>query len=320
MNDAARRALGELLGPRYTHPELAPANERELLGALQILEAHRARREVRLSRRAFNRLEPVETVSGLVTAGAGVTLARIEAHAALQDLSLGPLTPASAAQELGAFLEGPLGGLRAAIGGRLEPLALAIEVLLPDGARYRSHPSPRSAAGPDLKGLFLGGEGRFGLVLSAQLRLYPRPPERRWLRLQAPDARRLTRALRRAVAAGAWIARAVLRGQLGYVELIGSSRGVERDERTVALAWEALGGSCRVEEPPSGAPLAHEQELGWEAILARLAEGGEVRLHRLTIESAVVEVDAPLAPAAWEGEWSALAQALDARSNQGGTA
>lgn len=322
MSEAAYKALSAYLGPRFSSQTrtLSPSNERELLGALELLSTHglRLHEDIRLSRRAFGRIDPVDTLSGVVASAAGATLAEIEAHAQKQDLTLGPLPPSCASLQLGDFLEGPLGGLRAAVGGRLEPLALALEVLLPDGTRYRSHPSPRSAAGPDLKGLFLGTGGRFGVLLGAQVRLHARPSDRRWLRIEAPDARSLTIGLRRAVGAGAWLSHALLAFNSGFVEVIGSARGVERDLKTTAVELAQVGGSVRDEERPAHPALAHDVELGWRDVVARLEARRPLTLHRITIESVVAESSEALAPAKWTGDWSALGDAVDARKLLGG--
>lgn len=59
--------------------------------------------------------------------------------------------------------------------GNIEDILLALEVVLPDGQVIRTRPTPRAAAGPDLRQLFLGSEGTLGIVTEVTLSLRARP-------------------------------------------------------------------------------------------------------------------------------------------------
>ena len=59
--------------------------------------------------------------------------------------------------------------------GGIETLVAGLEVVLPDGRVLDIKPVPRSASGPGLMGLFLGAEGRFGIVTRVDLRVIPQP-------------------------------------------------------------------------------------------------------------------------------------------------
>jgi alkyldihydroxyacetonephosphate synthase len=59
--------------------------------------------------------------------------------------------------------------------GNIEDLVLALEVVLPDGAILRTRETPRAAAGPDLRQLFLGSEGTLGVVTEVTFSLRPLP-------------------------------------------------------------------------------------------------------------------------------------------------
>ncbi len=60
--------------------------------------------------------------------------------------------------------------------GNIEDLVLALEVVLPDGAVLRTRETPRAAAGPDLRQLFLGSEGTLGVVTEVTFSLRELPP------------------------------------------------------------------------------------------------------------------------------------------------
>ena len=62
--------------------------------------------------------------------------------------------------------------------GSIEDLVLALEVVLPDGSVLRTRETPRAAAGPDLRQLFMGSEGTLGVVSEVTFSLRPLPEAR----------------------------------------------------------------------------------------------------------------------------------------------
>ncbi len=59
--------------------------------------------------------------------------------------------------------------------GSIEDLVLALEVVLPDGSVLRTRETPRAAAGPDLRQIFMGSEGTLGIVTEVTFSLRPLP-------------------------------------------------------------------------------------------------------------------------------------------------
>jgi alkyldihydroxyacetonephosphate synthase len=59
--------------------------------------------------------------------------------------------------------------------GSIEDLVLALEVVLPDGSIIRTRETPRAAAGPDLRQIFMGSEGTLGVVTELTFALRPLP-------------------------------------------------------------------------------------------------------------------------------------------------
>jgi alkyldihydroxyacetonephosphate synthase len=59
--------------------------------------------------------------------------------------------------------------------GNIEDVVLALEVVLPDGSLLKTRATPRAAAGPDLRQLFLGSEGSLGVVTEVTFSLRPLP-------------------------------------------------------------------------------------------------------------------------------------------------
>lgn len=300
-SEGLRQALMDFLGDRYEEGPagvvLVPANERELLGTLRLLRERggQVHRDATISRRRFDAVGAVNAASGLLQVGAGVRLSAIESIANAAERSLGPISPGALAVELAEYLEGPYAGLRSIPGGRLEPICTALTGVMPQGHLYTSRSSPRSATGPDLDALFLGLGGRAGLVLGATVRLFPRPTAARTVTYSFTAARLLVVAMRRALADGCWFerARAEQRGDrfLLEVKVIGNAEGVERD--VSSLAQRVSQGSGRTAghrvERSTGSPANPEREASWEAIEAALDMGASLALHRMSIDSAVVE-------------------------------
>jgi alkyldihydroxyacetonephosphate synthase len=86
--------------------------------------------------------------------------------------------------------------------GNVEDLVLALEVVLPDGTLLRTRETPRAAAGPDLRQLFLGSEGTLGVVTEVTFSLRPLPEASRGQSFHFADLAAGLEALRLLLSAG----------------------------------------------------------------------------------------------------------------------
>jgi alkyldihydroxyacetonephosphate synthase len=68
-------------------------------------------------------------------------------------------------------------GYRAGKYGSMGEQVLGLEVVLANGEILRTRAVPKSSAGIDLNALFIGGEGCFGVVTEAAIRIFVRPEE-----------------------------------------------------------------------------------------------------------------------------------------------
>ena len=66
-------------------------------------------------------------------------------------------------------------GYRAGIYGSMGEQVLGLEAILPNGKILRTRAVQKSSAGIDLNALLVGGEGCFGIVTEATLRMFPKP-------------------------------------------------------------------------------------------------------------------------------------------------
>lgn len=121
----------------------------------------------------LDRIVSVDGATGLARVEAGCAVAALEAAALRAGCTLGPMLPSVRAGSIGAWLGGPTRGERAVPGSRRERVALSISTVLPDGRIAEGRAAPRSAMGPDLTYLSLGGAGRLGVIAAAWMRLFP---------------------------------------------------------------------------------------------------------------------------------------------------
>lgn len=328
-------ALGALAVPGPNGPALVPASTRQLTDALQILASQNAalHRHASLSLSALSQVTRLEPQGGTVEAGAGLTLASLDTALSEQQLTLGPLSPRARDLTLGQFLEGPDAGLRAIPGGRLEPLCLAITAVLPDGRVYRSHPSPRSAAGPDLVALLLGGHRRLGIVTEAVVRCFPFATARRSQVFSFPSADAFVTAMLAALSDGVLFESVRVETRAGRVQVelncLGTTEGVDRDFNTLdRRAFDVGGrptGRLSSEFPAAGTTPGvawEERESRWDAVRAAVAAGNPVALYRLAIVSVIARGDVEGMPlnttVAWPASTAALPAAIDPRGVLGG--
>ncbi len=157
--------------------------------------------EVVLSTERLTAIGEVDTVAGTVTAGAGVTLAGLQEHAAEHGLVV-PIDLASKdTATIGGCVATNAGGVNVVGYGMTRQHVRALEVVLADGTALRlSTDLVKDNAGYDLKHLFVGSEGTLGVVTSATLALRPAPSGRTGAFCAVADtdaALRLLDALRR---------------------------------------------------------------------------------------------------------------------------
>ena len=69
-------------------------------------------------------------------------------------------------------------GYRGGLYGSMGDQVLGLEAVLPNGEVLRIRAVPKSSAGIDLKSLFIGGEGCFGIITEATIRIFPAPEKR----------------------------------------------------------------------------------------------------------------------------------------------
>jgi D-lactate dehydrogenase (cytochrome) len=131
-------------------------------------------RAIVLSLARMNAIRDIDPLSYTMTAEAGVVLAQAQAAAATHNMLMPLSLGAEGSCQIGGNLATNAGGKSALRYGTARDLVLGLEVVLPDGRIWNGLRALRKDnTGGDLRQLFLGSEGRFGVITAAVLSLKP---------------------------------------------------------------------------------------------------------------------------------------------------
>jgi FAD/FMN-containing dehydrogenase len=135
--------------------------------------------EVLLSLTRLTDLDPVDDVEAQVTAGAGVTLERLQEHARAAGLDFGVDLAARSAATVGGLVATNAGGIRVLRYGSMRAQVAGLAAVLADGTVVsRLSGLAKDNTGYDLTQLLVGSEGTLGIVTRVRLRLVPLLPAR----------------------------------------------------------------------------------------------------------------------------------------------
>lgn len=133
---------------------------------------------------ALDQIRRIDEENLTVTAQAGVFLAKLEAWLHKKGYICGHYPQSIDVATVGGLVATRSAGQFSTRYGNIEDLLVGLEAVLPDGRPVQVNPVPRWAAGPDLRGLWLGSEGTLGVITEVTLKIFPRPAER-WLQAYA---------------------------------------------------------------------------------------------------------------------------------------
>lgn len=121
-------------------------------------------------------IRSVDTDSMLLDVRAGTFGDRLEATLrGDHGVTLGHWPQSIALSTVGGWLACRSAGQLSNRYGKIEDLAVGLDVALADGTVIHTGGAPRAAVGPDLNQVFIGSEGTLGVILGARLRLHPLP-------------------------------------------------------------------------------------------------------------------------------------------------
>ena len=146
-------------------------------------------------------LEAFDRASGLATFGAGTRGPELEVALADRGMTLGHFPQSWELSTLGGWIATRSAGQESLGYGRIEALVAGLDLVAP-GGRLEVPALPASAAGPDLRQLVLGSEGRFGVITRATVRVRPLPEDQRVEAILLPSWQGGVEASRELVQAG----------------------------------------------------------------------------------------------------------------------
>jgi FAD/FMN-containing dehydrogenase len=130
-----------------------------------------------LSTRRLHELAPVDPLSAQVTAGAGVTIAELRAHATAAGLDYGVDLASRDSATVGGTIATNAGGIHTIRYGPTRDQLLGVEAVLADGSAVsRLSGLTADNTGYDLAQLLAGSEGTLAVITAARLRLWPAEP------------------------------------------------------------------------------------------------------------------------------------------------
>jgi alkyldihydroxyacetonephosphate synthase len=125
----------------------------------------------------LDRLVSVDPVSRTATLEAGVRAPDAERMLGEHGLTVGHFPQSFEYATIGGFAATRSSGQHSAGYGRFDEMVVALRVATPGGT-VEAGRAPRSAAGPDLRQLFLGSEGTLGVITSVTVRVQPAPAQK----------------------------------------------------------------------------------------------------------------------------------------------
>ena len=141
---------------------------------------------VTLDLRRLDEMHWLDELSGEAEFGAGVTGPDAERLLGERGFSLGHFPQSFRFASLGGYAATRSSGQDSAGYGRFTDMVRGMQVVTPAGVLDLGR-APASAAGPDLRELFSGSEGAFGIITRVRVRVHPVPETVRYEAWSFPD-------------------------------------------------------------------------------------------------------------------------------------
>ena len=209
---------------------------------------------IALELRRLDRVLAIDPIARTARLQAGLRAPEADRLLAAHGYTLGHLPQSYEYATIGGFAATRSSGQASAGYGRFDDMVVGLTVATPAGGLELGR-APASAAGPDLRQLFLGSEGALGVVTSVTLRVRPRPQSQRYEGWRFPSFEAGTAAVRRLAQDGPLPA--VLRLSDGYETALTAPgidgcllvTGYDGDGPDAGAALRAAGGTSLGAEP-----------------------------------------------------------------------
>jgi alkyldihydroxyacetonephosphate synthase len=128
--------------------------------------------------RRMDKVLEVDAAARLARVEAGIVLEMLDQRLNQHDFILGHDPWTLPVATVGGAISTNSVGYRAGVYGSMGQQVLGLEAVMADGEILRTRAVPKSSTGPDLRFLLIGGEGCFGIITEASLRIFPNPEKR----------------------------------------------------------------------------------------------------------------------------------------------
>lgn len=128
---------------------------------------------------AMNQVIDLDPVSGVVRVGPGITGPELEQWLAGRGFTWGHLPQSWERASIGGYVATRSSGQASTGYGRSDATVTSLKVTTPR-ADFALGKGPASAAGPDLRQVFIGSEGSFGVITEVGLRVRPLPEQKHY--------------------------------------------------------------------------------------------------------------------------------------------
>jgi len=126
----------------------------------------------------MNRILEINEENLTVTAEAGVPLQVLEETLNKKGYTSGHFPQSLPLAQMGGLVATRSIGQFSTMYGGIEDMLVGIEGVLPDGTLTRIKNNPRKSTGPDLRHIWLGSEGAFGVITEVTVKIFKQAPER----------------------------------------------------------------------------------------------------------------------------------------------
>lgn len=128
--------------------------------------------------RAMDRVLDIDAAARTARVQAGIVLEQLDRKLGASGFILGHDPWTVPVATVGGAISTNSVGYRAGIYGSMGEQVLGLEAVLPNGETLRTRPVPKHSAGLQLNALLIGGEGCFGIITEATIRIFPKPAGR----------------------------------------------------------------------------------------------------------------------------------------------
>ena len=225
---------------------------------------------ISLDLRRFDRLESLDEMSREAVLGAGLPGPEAERLLAERGFELGHYPQSFRYATIGGFAATRSSGQDSAGHGRFDEMVRGLQVVTPIGTVEVGGPAPKTAAGPDLRQLFLGSEGVFGVITAVRVRVHPVPESKRYEAWSFPDFATGAAALRTVTQLGTGAT--VLRLSDEVETALNLATGSSDAAPSGCLAVTAFEGSEHVAKARHAATAKVLRDCGGTSLGAELAE------------------------------------------------